>query len=180
MRKLAAVLLSIAFAAPAAADQRDPRLDVLFDALVDAGSDTAPRVEAEIWRVWLEYADAGSAGLMQVGVLALQSGDLDTALSAFDVLVERAPDYAEAWNKRATVLYFLGEYEQSLVDVARTLELEPRHFGALSGAGLIFDALGQPEAALKAYREALAVHPTLAYPLVRIHQLEDEIAGDPL
>ena len=180
MRVVAAIVGMIFVAASAAADQRDPRLDILFDALIDAGIESSRRVESEIWTIWLEHEDPATFGLMQIGVIAMSAGDMETALSAFDVLVDRAPDYAEAWNKRATVLFMMGEHQQSLADVAKTLELEPRHFGALSGAGLILDAMDQPESALKAYREALAVNPNLPHALVRVRAIEEELAGAPL
>jgi len=177
---LALCLIVIAAAGPARADQRDPRLPGLFQALIDAGPADARRIEGEIWKIWIENDDGQNAELMHLGMLAMQTGEVDLALDIFDQLVARAPDFAEAWNKRATVLFMMGELEASLADVAKTLELEPHHFGALSGAGLIFDALGQPEAALKAYREALAVHPNLPYPQMRAFQLEEDISGDPL
>lgn len=177
---LALCLIVLGAAGPALADQRDPRLPVLFSALIDAGPVDARRIEGEIWMIWIESSDGESAELMQLGMLAMQTGELDVALDTFDLLVTRSPDFAEAWNKRATVLYMVGDLEASLADIAKTLELEPHHFGALSGAGLIFDALEQPEPALKAYREALAVHPNLPYAQMRAFQLEQELDGLPL
>src|SRR6476646_8072318 len=83
------------------------------------------------------------------------------AMPILDDIVMRAPDWAEGWNKRATVLYILGEQDRSLADIEHVLALEPRHFGALSGIGLIRIAKGQPREALAAYRRALAVNPFL-------------------
>lgn len=180
MRIAIAIVLLVCAGFTAHADQRDQRLDALFSALLDATPESFAPIEREVWRIWIESDNPATFGVMQTGIFAMQAGELDTALNAFDVLVERAPDFAEAWNKRATVLFYLGDYEASLSDVAKTLELEPRHFGALSGAGLIFDEIGQPEAALRAYREALAVHPNLPYPLMRVQALEDEMRGQPL
>lgn len=177
---LALCVIVVGAVGPAAADQRDPRLPVLFNALIDAAPADARRIEGEIWKIWVENDDGPAAELMHIGMLAMQTGELDVALETFDLLVERAPDFAEAWNKRATVLYMAGELEASLGDVAKTLELEPQHFGALSGAGLIFDALEEPEAALRAYQEALAVHPNLPYAQMRAYQLEELLGGQPL
>ena len=92
-------------------------------------------------------------------------------------LTRLAPDFAEAWNKRATVLYLRGRLEESVIDVKRTLKLEPRHFGALSGLGLIYLAVGQPEIALKALDAALAIHPQMPGPREKAEQLRDDLKG---
>ena len=90
-----------------------------------------------------------------------QSGDLRTARAAFDLLVQRQPNFAEAWNKRATLLYLMGDDAGSIADIGRTLALEPRHFGALSGLGLIDARNDRPEQALRSFEAALAIHPFL-------------------
>jgi tetratricopeptide (TPR) repeat protein len=97
--------------------------------------------------------------LMIRGVDALSADDLKTAFKVFTEMVEIAPDFAEGWNKRATVLYMLGAYPESIADIDRTLELEPRHFGALSGLGLCNAELEHDEAALDAFERALTVNP---------------------
>ncbi|MDG2033367.1 MAG: hypothetical protein P8J29_05475 [Rhodospirillales bacterium] len=98
---------------------------------------------------------------MTAGILAMNSGKLDAALVLFDELVGLKPDFAEGWNKRATVFYPMTSYGASMRDIARTLELEPRHFGALSGFGLINQAIGRPEVAVMALEKALENHPHL-------------------
>jgi tetratricopeptide (TPR) repeat protein len=90
---------------------------------------------------------------------AMKQDDHSLALDLLNHIVAISPGYAEGWNKRATVLFHLKDFARSLHDVQRTLSLEPRHFGALSGLGLILEELGQDENALKAFRRALAVHP---------------------
>jgi len=88
-----------------------------------------------------------------------------------------APNFSEGWNKRATVYYLMGEYEQSRADVAKTLELEPRHFGALSGLGIILQELGDDKHALEVFRRALAVHPRLERIPDLVKKLSDKIDG---
>lgn len=104
----------------------------------------------------------------------MQAGDYQGALATFDDLVERNPEFAEAWNKRATVHYLLGNDEASVADIVETLELEPRHFGALSGLALIYERNDQPVAAASALRRALAVHPQMGGGERRLKRLEDE------
>jgi tetratricopeptide (TPR) repeat protein len=114
---------------------------------------------------------------MQQGEEAMGAGDFATALQTFNAMVKLEPDFAEGWNKRATVHYLIDNYNASVADVQRTLALEPRHFGALSGLGLIYDALEEKKKALEAYRSALAVHPHLFGVKLRIKQLSKEIEG---
>ena len=147
---------------PAAADQKDPRLALLFEKL--GGSDTvveAQMLELQIWQIWTEAKDGPTDTLMQLGLGAMQAGNLAGALELFDAVTLGKPDFAEGWNKRATVLYMLGAHERSAEDVAKVLALEPRHFGALSGLGLINMELDRTDAALEAFERALKVHPHL-------------------
>ena len=122
---------------PTAADQDDPRLDDLFAALKSADSvENALAIEGQIWRIWLEFPEEGDAKyLMRDGTEAMSDGRFADALEAFDKVTRLAPDYAEGWNKRATVLYLLGDHQRSVEDIQRTLALEDRHFGALAGLG---------------------------------------------
>ena len=117
---------------------------------------------------------------MGLGVNAMARADYSTALDLFNKMVEVAPNFSEGWNKRATVYYLMGEYEQSRADVAKTLELEPRHFGALSGLGLIDLAEGQNDKALDAFRRALKVNPTMPGPQHWIEELKTKVEGEPI
>ena len=103
--------------------------------------------------------------------------DYDAALKDFDKLVVVAPDFAEGWNRRATLRYLMDDLEGSVRDIESTLALEPRHFGALSGLGLIYMQLGKDEAALKAFRRALELDPYLADVKANIKKLEQELGG---
>jgi tetratricopeptide (TPR) repeat protein len=149
-------------AGPVAADQDDPRLAALFarlKAAPDAGA--AEEVEAEIWHLWFQSDDEVIGLLMAQGVAAMTRRDLRAALGKFDQIVKIAPGFAEGWNKRATVLYLLGDYAESLHDIERTLTLEPRHFGALSGRGLVLLELDEQAGALESFESALKIHPKL-------------------
>jgi tetratricopeptide (TPR) repeat protein len=159
-------------AATARADQRDPRLPPLFDQLRGAPDpDQADRIAREIWDVWTRADDEQLDELMLRGSRAMEVGDLPNALKIFSELIERAPRFSEAWNKRATAYYQLGDYERSMSDVAVVLELEPRHFAALSGMGLIYMELDADAPALRWFERALKVHPYLRGVPERIVQL---------
>ncbi len=158
-------LLALLAAGAAAADQRDSRLPALFAALLEAPDHGAAQaLEAEIWAIWYEHDDRAVVLLMRQGRGAMARRDFSAALRSFDQVVKIAPGYAEGWNARATLHYLMGSYQASLADIEKTLALEPRHFGALSGRGLVNAALERWEAALKAFEAALAVNPQMPGP----------------
>lgn len=145
-----------------AAHNRDHQLESLFAQLGQAPTSVvAGPIEAAIWERWLKSGDVEADGLMSVGVSAMEQGDFRTALSVFDQLVAIAPNFAEAWNKRATVYFVMGNFDASVSDIIETLVLEPRHFGALSGLGMIYSALGDSDRAVLAFEKALGIHPHL-------------------
>ena len=165
---------------PARADQQDARLGPLFARLQTTSSATeAQAIEQEIWAIWGECEDAEANALMREGVVAMAQGQYPVALERFNHLVEQAPDCAEAWNKRATLYYLMGNYQASVLDIRRTLELEPRHFGALSGLGLIYDAIDDPAAALRSFEAAVAINPHLDTTKERIKALRQQLGGRP-
>ncbi|MGI9389490.1 MAG: tetratricopeptide repeat protein [Boseongicola sp.] len=147
------------------ADQNDPRLSKLFAEIREVSTpiEAAP-IEARIWAIWLETSDQTAAALLQTGLDAMQVSDHLGALQAFDQLVTHAPNFAEGWNKRATVHYLVGNFEQSLDDIATTVSLEPRHFGALSGRGLVYMNLDDLGKALGSFEAALEVYPNMVGP----------------
>jgi tetratricopeptide (TPR) repeat protein len=155
------VLGVLTIAAPAAhADQKDPRLPVLFDQLKAApDGDAAGAIEQQIWRIWVVAGDPEIDGLMSEGEREMTAAHYPQALQAFNRIVAKRPDFAEGWNRRATLYYLMGEYQKSEDDIARVLALEPRHFGALSGLGLVNIKLGRMEEAADAYRRYLEVNP---------------------
>ncbi len=146
----------------AMADQKDPRLTTLFENLESAKSELeAAPIEHRIWQLWTSAGDEAVDRAMAAGTYAMAIGDGMRALEAFNTAVSQKPDFAEAWNKRATLYYLLRRYEESVADIERTLELEPRHFGALSGLALIREAQNQPFEALEALKLASQIHPQL-------------------
>lgn len=164
MRKLAGILTVILTlgAANAHSDQTDPRLDGLFEELRTAPDFAAGReVEDKIWRIWLEHPDQKTKEAVLIGMSFLQSGRAQLAELSFNKAIKRHPDFAEAWNKRATFMFLKGDIAASIADCAHVLKLEPRHFGALSGLGLMYAKLQNWEAAVHWYEQALIIHPNL-------------------
>ncbi len=144
----------------ALADQNHATLDALFEQLKKADSNNEARaIESRIWAAWLEAPDDNAESLMSQISAAMSVGQYQLALRLCDQLVDSRPDYAEAWNKRATVQYLLGSHGYSVADIKETLVREPRHFGALSGLGLIFMASGNYAAAVDAFEAVLALSP---------------------
>ncbi len=169
MRRLATlVVLGALWSAAAAAGQTDPRLDGLFERLRSTANPTeAQAAEILIWKIWSESGDPATDSLMQLGEAAMEGGNLPGALSLFDAVTARSPDFAEGWNKRATILYMMDAPERALDDVTRVLSLEPRHFGALAGLGLIDMKLHHDDAAITAFEQALKINPNM--PEVKAH-----------
>ncbi|HTZ76897.1 MAG TPA: tetratricopeptide repeat protein [Stellaceae bacterium] len=177
---LVAALFLVLAALPAAARQDDPRLKDLFDDLQNAKTTTESRiVEQRIWRIWGEDGNAQIDALMELGANAMQAGDLDAALDTFNRVVALDDSFAEGFNKRATVEFMQGNYDASVADIERTLKLEPRHFGALSGLGQIYLALNDKPAALRAFEAALKVNPHLTGAADMVAKLKKELAGKP-
>ena len=142
------------------ADQTDARLDDLFQVLqTTADPRAAVAAEQAIWRIWLDSGRVDIDALMDEGILAITDQRLDEAITIFSRITERAPGFAEGWNKRATAYYLNENYLASVEDIRRTLALEPRHFGAISGMGLIFLSRGDDAGALDAFEAVLAIHP---------------------
>ncbi len=160
---------------------RARHLDALFVHLEAATvEEEADAMVAEIWKLWLQSGRPDIDAAMQQAIDFMGQGLPALAIPVLDDIVTRAPDWAEGWNKRATVLYLLGEHDRSLADIERVLALEPRHFGALAGIGLIRISKGEPRAALAAFRRALAINPFLKERFALIPTLERELGEKPL
>ncbi|MDJ0950237.1 MAG: tetratricopeptide repeat protein [Alphaproteobacteria bacterium] len=144
------------------ADQTDERLDGLFLRLHQTSDDgEAFALTQQIWQIWRQTEDAHATRMMAKGITAMHGQDYEEALSAFDEVVRVAPDFAEGWNKRATVHYLMDNLDASKEDIFETLRREPRHFGAISGLGLIFLEEGEEKLALGAFIKALKINPHL-------------------
>jgi tetratricopeptide (TPR) repeat protein len=173
---LAVLLLALPLSPGARADQNDASLTLLFEQLSEAiDPNEAMPIEREIWRVWLKHPDRAVNILMKKGIAAMNRQDYRKALEIFDQMVKIAPDYAEAWNKRATVHYLMSQFEESLADINKTLELEPRHFGALAGRGLVYAGMHDLPRALKAFEDALAVNPQMIGPRINAEAIRKEL-----
>ena len=122
----------------------------------------------------MEHYDPGVESAMFQGVEAMKLQQFEQAFGHFSQLIKLAPDYAEGWNKRATVLYLMGRFKESEADVMRTLELEPRHFGALSGQGLIRIALQDWTGAIFFLESALKINPHMYGVIMQGDQVKNE------
>jgi Flp pilus assembly protein TadD len=170
-------VLALLAASVVNADQRDPRLEELFRQLAEADGLQAQAIEGDIWRVWLSTGNDEVAELLDQGVRAMSHGDLDEAIALFDRIVDLDPDFAEGWNKRATARYLQRDFVGSMLDIRRTLALEPRHFGAISGMGLILIATGDPRGARDAFEAVLRVYPASPAAHAHLERLRREL-GD--
>ncbi len=161
------------------ADQNDPRLDPLFaDLQTPLSASAAQQIEKEIWQYWLSFPDDQTIeNTMAAAMLMMESGRLQSAEHIFDRIIDREPHFAEAWNKRATVRFLAGNHNGSAKDIAKVLQLEPRHFGALSGLGMIHMHNGDWQNALKTYELAFSIHPYLTNVEVIIDGLKARLKG---
>ena len=162
------------------ANQNDTRLDSLFSQLQITGSGQKARtIEKFIWKIWRESGDESVDQLMVDGVKAMGGGNYEGALIAFSSIVKGAPNFAEGWNKRATLYWLMGDFEKSVEDINRTLALEPRHFGALSGLAMIRESQERPLDALQAFERALEIYPAMPNAAERIRKLNRQL-GEPI
>src|SRR4051812_42280200 len=144
------------------AETRADMVDRLFGRLVKATSrEEAHTVEESIWKLWMTSDSPTAEVLLEQAAKASAAGENQAALDILNSLIAVHPEFTEAWNKRATVYFLMGRYQESLADIDKVLEREPRHFGALSGQGMIKQKLGDLSAARAAFSEALAVNPNL-------------------
>ena len=172
--QIIAVLILLAYSLASPADQNDPALDDLFEQLAITTSDEeASNITREIWQRWTANDDPDVSQLMQIGIRALNYSTYRKALQSFDRVIEIAPEFAEGWNKRATLYYHIKEYRRSMDDIKKTLRLEPRHFGAWSGLGLVSIAQENYAGALAAFKKALSINPHISNIRRYVQKLED-------
>ena len=182
MKKLlGVVVLSLLFFSNVNAEDRESELDKLFSQLKNSKNlSSAQIVEKKIWEIWLIHPSDDRRGfrlteLLTQGSRLMNMGELSKAYELFTKIIATEPDWSEAWNKRATVLYLMNQYQSSLNDIKITLTLEPRHFGALSGQALNYIELKQYEKAIQSYRAAQKIYPALDSAKKMIPELQELI-----
>ena len=134
-------------------------LDELFVELKTAGPEEWEPLEKKIWAQWSKSGSKAMDLLLERGRAEMEKGNVVDAINHFSALIDHAPEFAEGWNARATAFFVAERYGLSIADIRETLALEPRHFGALSGLGMIYERLDRPKDAMRAFEAALAVHP---------------------
>ena len=183
MKKFIPILiLSFLFCSNVNAENRKSELDKLFTQLKNTKNLSSSQViENEIWEIWSVHPSDDSHGfrlteLLIQGTRLMNMRELSKAYDVFTKIITVEYDWAEAWNKRATVLYLMKQYESSLADIEITLALEPRHFGALSGQALNYIELNKYEKAIKSYEAAQKIYPLLDSAKKMIPELQELIS----
>ena len=147
----------------------------VLDRLADSDDDVREAAQSAAWQIWSRSGDAAIDRLFAQGVAQLQAAALAEALATFDRIVRLKPGFAEGWNKRATVYFLLDEYNKSLQDCDEVFKRNPRHFGALSGAGQMHLQRGDLRRALGFFRRALEVNPNLEGPAQMVPLIEQRL-----
>tara|TARA_Y100000741_G_scaffold90478_1_gene66970 strand:+ start:281 stop:826 length:546 start_codon:yes stop_codon:yes gene_type:complete len=158
------------------ANERDVELDNLFSELKKNNPAVSKNIEQKIWTLWSTHpSDDKLTSILNEGSRLMQDKDLFRAILVFTEVIEMDPTWAEAWNKRATVYYMIGEFEKSQSDINKVLNLEERHFGALAGQGLVNIQLKNYEKAILSYQMVEKIYPTMRSPKIMIKQIQDLI-----
>ena len=159
---------------------RDVKLNLLFEELKKSNNDSVTlEIEMKIWNIWSTHPTQEKlTQLLSKGSSLMSTGELETAYKIFSTIIESTPDWAEGWNKRATVLYLMGRYQESLKDIDEVLKRESRHFGALSGQGLVHIKLKNYEKAIESYEAVQRIYPSISSAKVMIPQLKKIIKDE--
>ena len=173
------IILNSIFFSITFADEYKKKLDSLFNDLKINNASLNLEIEQKIWKIWSTHPNNQNLTVMlSNGSNLVNDKKLGEAVNIFTQVIELDPDWAEAWNKRATVLYLLGEFQKSQNDIDKVLELEKRHFGALAGQGLVNIQLKNYEKALKSYKKALEIYPSMGSSKIMIKEIEALIKKD--
>jgi len=165
--------------APAAPMTKQARLDKLFSDLKrERNEKAAERIAGNIWSEWFQSGSASIDLMMLWSQKAMDNQKFDVALDFLDQVVTLQPTYAEGWNRRATVHFMMKNYGKSMSDIDHTLQLEPRHFGALSGLAQIMALTGHKQSALEAWQKVLAIYPMMRSAQDQVATLSEELAGE--
>ena len=155
------------------ANERNIELNNLFEKLKDDNPVLTFEVEQEIWKIWSTHPkDKNLTQMLSEGSDLVNNNKLNDAVRVFTKVIKLDPDWAEAWNKRATVLYLLGEFQKSQNDIDKVLKLEKRHFGALAGQGLVNIQLKNYEKAIMSYEKAQKIYPSMKSPKIMIKEIQ--------
>ncbi len=158
------------------ADDRNIQLNKFFSDLKVAQNNSSYDIEQKIWKIWSTHPkDQKLTEMLEDGSSLVRSQKFEEAIIIFSKVIDLDPYWAEAWNKRATVLYLIGEFEKSQSDINKVLKLEKRHFGALAGQGLVNIQLKNYEKAKMSYEKAKKIHPSMKSPDIMIKQIEELI-----
>lgn len=170
----------VPLASEAVKSEREKRIDDFFTQLKKTRSPgAANRLASNIWSEWFRSGSASIDLLMHWSDEATKRKDFNIALDLLDQVITRQPDYAEGWNRRATLHYAMSNYNKSMADIQKVLALEPRHFGALSGMANILEQSGNKQAALDAWQRVLDIYPAMRPGQNAVIRLYDELSGDP-
>ena len=176
MKKILSVIILFLFTSSVSANDRDIELDKLFLELKKNIPSLSSRIAQQIWKLWSTHpSDQKLTSLLDEGSRLVQDRQLKRAINVFSEAIELDPSWAEAWNKRATVFYMIGEFQKSQDDIDKVLELEERHFGALAGQGMVNIKLKNYDKAKRSYQKAQEIYPALESPKVMIEQIEELI-----
>ena len=178
MKQILYIFIYLIFScASYADDNQEKQIDNLFNQLkITTNYEISKKIESKIWEIWSTHPSEDKlTTLLEDGSFYVSQNKLETAYEKFTKAIELDSNWAEAWNKRATVLYLMGKYEQSQADIDKVLELEQRHFGALAGQGLVQTALNNYKKAIDSYIKAHKIHPNLKSPLIMIEKLQLQI-----
>ena len=156
------------------------KLDELFLQLQDEEIAEYSTIEDNIWKEWRKSGSDSVDFLLERGMLAMNRGQLTLAIKHFTTVIEQAPEFAEGYNMRATAYYLIQRFGLSVADIEKTLALNPRHFGAMSGLGLIFEQTGREKEALSVYYKVLELHPKSEQANMAKERLEAELEGTAL
>ena len=155
------------------ANEQQKQLEKLFNDLKINNFSLANSVEQKIWKIWSTHPNSKDLTMMlTIGSDYVNNQNFDKAVEIFSNVIDLDPSWAEAWNKRATVYYMVGEFEKSQADINKVLELESRHFGALAGQGLVNIELENYEKAIKSYQQAQEIYPSMQSPKIMIEKIK--------
>jgi tetratricopeptide (TPR) repeat protein len=161
------------------AENKQTRIDNLFGQLKrERNEKAAERVAGQIWEQWFDSGSSSIDLMMQWSQKAVEEQKYDVALDFLDEVIMLSPDYAEGWNRRATLHFMMSNYAKSMSDIDHTLALEPRHFGALSGMAQILRNTGKKESALRAWQRVLDIYPMMRNAQNEVATLSEELAGE--